>query len=111
MRGFWKFGGGFIKEVMELLPAPRPPYTTLASTVRNLERKGYLSSRKLGNTYRFVPSVTAEEYRRQHLGALVTDYFRGSYKELVLFLAQEQKISSEELQDVIDMTDSRRLRL
>lgn len=111
MRGFWKFGGGCIKEVMELLPVPRPPYTTLASTVRNLERKGYLSSRKLGNTYRFVPSITAEEYRRQHLGALVTDYFRGSYKELVLFLAQEQKISPDELQDIIDMTDSRRLRL
>ncbi len=110
MRGFWQLGGGFIKEVLELLPEPRPPYTTLASTVRNLERKGYLTSRKLGNTFRFVPSVTAEEYRRRFLSTFVGDYFRNSYKELVSFFAQEQKISPEELQDIIDMIENRKSR-
>ncbi|RSK42625.1 BlaI/MecI/CopY family transcriptional regulator [Hymenobacter perfusus] len=110
MRGFWQLGGGFIKEVLELLPEPRPPYTTLASTVRNLERKHYLTSRKLGNTFRFVPSVTAEEYRRRFLGTFVGDYFRNSYKELVSFFAQEQKISPEELQDIIDMIENRKTR-
>ena len=110
MRGFWELGGGFIKDVLELLPEPRPPYTTLASTIRNLERKGYLSSRKLGNTYRFVPVVTAEEHRRRFLGTFVGDYFRNSYKELVSFFAQEQKISPEELQDIIDMIENRKSR-
>ena len=110
MRGFWQLRGGFIKDVLELLPEPRPPYTTLASTTRNLERKGYLSSQKLGNIYRFEPLITAEDYRKRFLGTFVGDYFRNSYKELVSFFAQEQKISPEELQEIIDMIEQRKPR-
>ncbi|HEX8656305.1 MAG TPA: BlaI/MecI/CopY family transcriptional regulator, partial [Hymenobacter sp.] len=40
MHVLWQSNGGFVKEVLERLPEPRPPYTTLASTLRNLERKG-----------------------------------------------------------------------
>lgn len=105
MRIFWDLNGGFIKEVLERLPAPRPPYTTLASTVRNLERKGYLSAEKLGNTFRFTPLIPAADYRQRFLGAFVGDYFRNSYKELVSFFAKEQKISAEELQEIIAMIE------
>lgn len=105
MRGFWQLQGAFIKEVLELLPEPRPPYTTLASTVRNLERKGYLRGEKLGNTFRFTPLIPAEDYRKQFLGTFVGDYFRNSYKELVSFFAKEQKISAAELQDIVRMIE------
>ncbi|GGG38900.1 BlaI/MecI/CopY family transcriptional regulator [Hymenobacter glacieicola] len=105
MRGFWQLNGGFIKDVLELLPEPRPPYTTLASTVRNLERKGYLRGEKLGNTFRFSPLIVAEDYRKRFLGAFVGDYFRNSYKELVSFFAKDQKISTEELKEIIDMIE------
>ncbi|MBX0291727.1 BlaI/MecI/CopY family transcriptional regulator [Hymenobacter sp. HSC-4F20] len=105
MRGFWQLNGGFIKDVLELLPEPRPPYTTLASTVRNLERKGYLRSEKLGNTYRFTPLIPAEDYRKRFLGTFVGDYFRNSYKELVSFFAKEQKISAEELKEIVRMIE------
>ncbi|NVO30615.1 BlaI/MecI/CopY family transcriptional regulator [Hymenobacter lapidiphilus] len=106
MRVFWEFQGGFIKDVLEQLPEPRPPYTTLASTVRNLERKGYLSAEKLGNTFRFTPAIAAEEYRKQFLGTFVGDYFRDSYKELVSFFAKEQKISAEELKEIVRMIEN-----
>ena len=55
--------GGFVKDVLDGLPAPPPPYTTLASTLRNLERKGYVRSEKLGNSYHFVQLA---EGRRPH---------------------------------------------
>ncbi|WP_139925210.1 BlaI/MecI/CopY family transcriptional regulator [Hymenobacter sp. DG01] len=105
MRGFWHLNGAFIKEVLELLPEPRPPYTTLASTVRNLERKGYLRGEKLGNTFRFTPLIPAEDYRKRFLGTFVGDYFRNSYKELVSFFAKEQKISAEELKEIVRMIE------
>ncbi|GAB3239169.1 BlaI/MecI/CopY family transcriptional regulator [Hymenobacter seoulensis] len=108
MRGFWQLNGGFIKEVLDLLPEPRPPYTTLASTVRNLERKGYLRGEKLGNTFRFTPLIQAEDYRKRFLGTFVGDYFRNSYKELVSFFAQDQKISAEELQEIIAMIEQQK---
>jgi BlaI family penicillinase repressor len=107
MQVFWTLNGGFIKDVLEQLPEPRPPYTTLASTVRNLERKGYLVSEKLGNTYRFTPCIPAEEYRKRFLGTFVSEYFQNSYKDLVSFFAKDQKISAKELKEIIDLIEQR----
>jgi predicted transcriptional regulator len=107
---FWQLGGGFIKDVLEQLPAPRPPYTTLASTVRNLERKGYVQGEKLGNSYRFTPLVSADDYQRRSLGTLVRQHFQNSYKDLVSFFAQEQKISAAELQEIIDLIEKQKPR-
>lgn len=106
MRQLWQSGGGFIKDVLEQLPEPRPPYTTLASTVRSLERKGYLRSEKLGNTFRFTPLVAAEEYGQHSLRMFVGSYFRNSYKDLVSFFAQQQHISAADLQDILDTIEN-----
>ncbi|TGE21202.1 BlaI/MecI/CopY family transcriptional regulator [Hymenobacter aquaticus] len=105
MQVLWKLDGGFTKDVLELLPEPRPPYTTLASTIRNLERKGYLRAEKLGNSFRYTPLIPAADYRQRFMSAFVGDYFRNSYKELVTFFAQEQKISAAELQDIIALIE------
>ena len=108
MHVLWQAGGGFIKDVLDALPAPHPPYTTLASTVRNLERKGYVRAEKLGNSYRFVPVVLAHDYQRRSLGTLVQQHFQNSYKDLVSFFAQEQKISAAELQEIIAMIENKK---
>ena len=108
LHAFWQLGSGFIKDVLDRLPAPRPPYTTLASTVRNLERKGYLRAEKLGNSYRFTPLLTAGDYQRRSLGTLVQQHFQNSYKDLVSFFAQEQKISAAELQEIIDLIEKQK---
>ena len=100
--------GGFVKDVLDGLPAPQPPYTTLASTLRNLERKGYVRAEKLGNSFRFAPLVSADDYQRRSLGALVKQHFQDSYKDLVSFFAQEQKISAKELQEIIDLIEKQK---
>ena len=100
--------GGFVKDVLDGLPDPRPPYTTLASTLRNLERKGYVRAEKLGNSYRFVPLITADDYQRRSLGTLVKQHFQNSYKELVSFFAQEEKISAADLQEIIDLIERKK---
>ena len=116
LRGLWPLpGGGFVKDVLDGLPAlpgtaPRPPYTTLASTLRNLERKGYVRAEKLGNSYRFVPLISADDYQRRSLGTLVSQHFQNSYKDLVSFFAQEQKISAAELQEIIDLIEKQKPR-
>lgn len=104
----WTQDGGFIKDFLEKLPEPKPPYTTLASTVKNLEKKGYLSSEKLGNTYRYAPLINAEDYKKRFMKGFVGDYFKNSYKELVAFFAKDQKISAEELKEIIDMIENKK---
>lgn len=108
LRALWRTGPGFVKDVLEHLPEPRPPYTTLASTLRNLERKAYASAEKLGNSFRYTPLVSAEDYQRRSLGALVREHFRDSYKELVSFFAKEEKVSAADLQEIIRLIEKQK---
>eukprot|EP01132_Coremiostelium_polycephalum_P012354 gene12354-15098_t len=92
MQAIWQFGTGFIKDFMELLQEPKPPYTTLASTVKNLEKKGFLKSEKMANAYRYSAKVKEADYKKKFMKGFVNDYFQNSYKELVTFFAKDKKI-------------------
>ncbi len=105
MLAIWKKGRGIIKDFLERLPNPRPPYTTVASIVKNLERKGYLSSEKIGNTYLYTPRISQNEYKRRFLSGIVKSYFSDSYKEMVSFFAHENKLSEEDLRQIIEMIE------
>jgi predicted transcriptional regulator len=108
MQAIWQTEGGFIKDFLEHLPNPRPPYTTLASTVKKLEQKGFLRSEKLGNSYRYHPAIEEKDYSKSFMRGFVGDYFKNSYKELVAFFAREKEISAEELKEIIDMIENRK---
>ena len=97
----WRLGQCFVKDILEQYPQSRPPYTTLASTVKNLERKGYVKSRLYGNTYEYTPVICEKEYKKQFMSGIVKDYFCNSYSELVTFFAREQHISTDELKKII----------
>ena len=101
----WKKGRGIIKDLLEELPEPRPPYTTVASVVKNLERKGYLASEKIGNTYLYTPHISQDDYKKRFLSGIVKSYFSNSYKEMVTFFAQENKLSEEDLRQIIAMIE------
>lgn len=104
----WKIKGGFVKDFLEQWPETRPPYTTLASTIRNLERKGFLKGEKWGNTYRYEPVISEETYKKRFMSGFVSDYFRNSFKELVAFFAKEKQISTEELKEIVEMIEKRK---
>lgn len=72
----WKKKRGIIKDFLEQLPEPQPPYTTVASIVKNLEKKGFLSSEKIGNTYLYIPRITQTEYKKKFLSGIVKSYRR-----------------------------------
>ncbi len=105
MLAAWKTGEGSIKAISENMEAPLPPYTTLASTIKNLEKKGYLSSRMVGNTYLYQPAIEEKEYKKGFLTNVVKNHFDNSYKELVAFFAEQKKISAKELKEILDMIE------
>lgn len=102
---FWKMGPSFIREVVDAMPEPKPPYTSVASVVRNLERKKYLSPFRLGNSIRYHPSVKESDYKRNFLNGVVSNYFTGSYKEMVSFFVRDRKISKAELEDLLNIIE------
>ena len=75
LQAAWQVGEGNVKAILEKLEAPVPPYTTLASTVKNLEKKGFLASRQVGNMYLYRATITEEEYKKGYMGNFIKDYY------------------------------------
>ncbi|MDR3062307.1 MAG: BlaI/MecI/CopY family transcriptional regulator [Dysgonamonadaceae bacterium] len=110
MRIIWYKGSGFIKDYLESYPEPRLPYTTLASIVKNLEKKNYVSSRKYGNVYKYSPSIQEEEYKKTFMSGFVRNYFKNSYKDLVAFFVNENALTPEELRELAEMIERENLK-
>ncbi len=104
----WQTGEGSVKAILENMPEPKAPYTTLASTIKNLEKKGYVSSRFLGNTYLYKAIVSEKEYKKNFLSGVVKNYFENSYKELVNFFVDQKKLSPQELKEIIDLIEKKK---
>lgn len=103
----WQQGKGFIKDFIALMDEPRPPYTTIASVIKNLERKAYVSSKKYGNTYEYTSLINENEYKSKFMSNIVRNYFENSYKEMVNFFVEKQKISAEELEEIIKLIEKK----
>lgn len=101
MQIIWEKQGGFVKEFIEALPAPKPPYNTISSVVRILEKKGFLSHKAYGRTHEYKPIISADKYRQFITSNLLQKYFSGSPKQLVSFFAKEEKIDKDELSEII----------
>ena|SRR5688500_4858248 len=104
MQSVWKTGEGNIKSFLENMDEA-VPYTTIASTIKNLEKKGFLTSRLVGNAYLYKPVVSEEEYKKKFMGTVVREYFDNSYKELVNFFVEQKKLSAKELREIITMIE------
>jgi predicted transcriptional regulator len=106
IQAVWQCGAGSVKDFLDQIAEPKPPYTTLASTIKNLERKAFVTSEKIGNTYRYVPAIKEEEYKKRFMNGFVSDYFENSYKDLVTFFANEKKISASDLKEIINLIEN-----
>jgi len=105
MHVLWNAGKGFVKDLLENYPEPKPHYNTLSSLIRLLEEKGYVSHKAYGNTHEYFPLITKEEYQREFMSSIVENYFGKSYKNVVSFFAKEQNISVDELKEIIRMIE------
>ena len=106
MQAIWRTGEGNVKAFMEHLDEALP-YTTVASVIKNLEKKKYLSSRLVGNAYLYKPAISEEDYKKKFMGNAVKEYFDNSYKELVNFFVEQKKLSAKELKEIITMIEKR----
>lgn len=106
MLSIWQLNGGFIKEVLDNLQGEPIPYTTLASTVKNLEKKGYVKAVKYANAKRYEPVISQMEYKGKYMSSFVGDYFKNSYKEMVSFFVKEEKLSKKELKEILEMINN-----
>ncbi|CAM4161749.1 BlaI/MecI/CopY family transcriptional regulator [Flavobacterium weaverense] len=108
MHIIWKLKKAFVKEVMAEITEDQPHYNTLSTMVRNLEEKGYVAYHAFGNTHQYYPIVPIEEYRKKFMNTAIDNYFNSSYKNMVSFFAKEEKISADELREILAMIENKK---
>ncbi|MFT7351962.1 MAG: BlaI family penicillinase repressor [Flavobacterium sp.] len=101
MHILWKLEKAFVKEVMAEFTEDVPHYNTLSTMIRNLEEKGYVSYNAFGKTHQYFPIISLEQYRKKFMQSTIENYFDNSYKNMVSFFAEEQKISADELREIL----------
>lgn len=107
LQALYKTREGNIKLMMENM-SEQLPYTTVASTIKNLERKGYISSRLIGNTYLYTPVLSEADFKKSFMGDVVKNYFDNSYTSLINFFVEQKKLSPKELKEIIAMIEGKK---
>jgi len=106
MRVLWQLEKAFVKEVVAKLPNPKPHYNTISTIIRNMEEKGFVKHKAFGKTHQYYPSISKEEYRKNFMQKTIHHYFENSYKNVVSFFAKEEKISVDELKEIIKIIEN-----
>lgn len=104
----WRLKKAFVKEIMAEVTGDKPHYNTLSTIVRNLEEKKYVAYEAFGNTHRYYPLVAREDYRKHFVNSKLIEYFDNSYKSMVSFFAKEEKISVDELKEIINLIEKKK---
>ncbi|WP_181304417.1 BlaI/MecI/CopY family transcriptional regulator [Rufibacter sp. XAAS-G3-1] len=101
MQILWNLRQGFVKDILDQLPEPKPAYNTVSTIVRILEKKGFVGYKAYGKTHEYYPLIARDDYRHFYLKNFVSGYFGGSFKRLVSFFAKEENMDLQELEEML----------
>ena len=104
MQILWNLEEAVVKDLVESFDLPRPAYTTVATVLKVLEKKEFVSHRKIGNTHLYTAQISKVEYTKFQLSNLLVNYFNDSFPKMATFFAKENDISIQDLEDIINET-------
>ncbi|MBL1407902.1 BlaI/MecI/CopY family transcriptional regulator [Sphingobacterium faecale] len=101
MQELWDMEGGFVKDVIDKLPEPKPAYNTVSTIIRILQTKGFVSHEAFGKSHRYIPTIPKEEYKKVVADKLLNSYFDNSPKRMLSFFLEENKLDVKELDEIL----------
>jgi BlaI family transcriptional regulator, penicillinase repressor len=101
MQILWALEKGFVKDIVEQMPEPKPAYNTVSTIVRILEKKGFIGYKAYGKTHEYFPLIPKEKYTRFYLNNMVAGYFDGSVQNLVSFFAKENRLNVQDIDQLM----------
>jgi len=105
MQILWELGEGVVKDVVDEFDEPKPAYTTVATVLTVLEKKGFAARRKVGNVNLFFPEISKKEYTGFQFKSLLSDYFNGSFPKMATFFAKENNLGIKDLEEILKATE------
>lgn len=107
MQLLWEHGPILISKLVELYPEPKPHFNTVSTVVRRLEAKGFVGHNDVSGAYHYFAKVEKDYFRSRSFGAFIKNYFGGSYYGAVSALVEEEKISADELKELLKLVERR----
>jgi BlaI family transcriptional regulator, penicillinase repressor len=98
MQVLWKLEHGFVRDILDALPEPKPHQNTVATILKILVEKDFAGIEVFGRTHRYFPKVSKEAYSKSTIKNVVRKYFEGSFSEAVSFMVKENNLSLEDLE-------------
>ena len=100
LRALWEINEGAVADVIAKLPKPKPAYTTVATVIKVLEKKGYVDHKTFGNTHVYYPLVSKEDYAQHVMKDALKGLFNNSISQLVSFFVKEKDMPLKELEEL-----------
>lgn len=107
MQLLWEQGPVLISRLVELYPDPKPHFNTVSTVMRRLEAKGFVAHNEISGAFQYYATVEKEYFRNRSFGNFIKNYFGGSYFGVVSALVAEDKISSEELKELLRLVEQK----
>ena len=105
MQILWRIRKGFVKDLIDEMPEPKPPYNTISSLIRILEKKKFVGYKAYGKTYEYFPLISKLAYRKFTFTNFITNYFEGVPQNVVSFMVDEEELGENDLRKILDMLD------
>ena len=103
MQIIWQLEKGFVKEVVDQLPDPKPAYNTVSTIIRILETKGFLAHEAFGKAHQYYPIISREDYKRYATSKLLDNYFENSVESMFSFFVKEEKLDLSDVDEILKM--------
>lgn len=105
MQLLWEHGPILISKLVELYPEPRPHFNTVSTVMRRLEGKGLVGHNEAGGAFHYYAIAKKEDFRRRSFGDFIKNYFGGSYYGAVSALVADDKITADELKELLELVE------
>lgn len=103
MQILWEIEKGFVKEVIDHIPEPKPAYNTVSTIIRILETKGFIGHEAFGKAHQYFPLISKEDYKRYATEKLLGNYFENSVESMFSFFVKEEKVDLSDVDEILKM--------
>ena len=105
MQVLWDLEKAFVKDIIDLLPEPKPAYNTVSTIIRILETKRFIDHEAFGKSHRYFPIISKEDYKSYATEKLMTGYFENSVESMFSFFVKEKKIDLKEADEILKLIE------
>ena len=105
MQILWNEQEGFVKDLLQHFPEPRPAYNTVSTIIRILEKKGFVDHRSFGKSHQYYPIISREQYRNERFSSLMKDYFNNSMQQVLSHFGKNGSLNMKEADEIIKLME------